>query len=164
MAPYHTGSRARRIQENAVERPSPPENLRPATIADHDFRRELQPGEIFGDTLRPHAVRVHCEKLALGKLKQVSGLATWRRAGIQHSHSVANIQKRAGPLSARVLHRDLACCKTREPFDPARLFEQYRFLSEPLRGNSGLIQFLQIGSCGESSPVYPQNHGRMSVR
>src|SRR5438034_9000508 len=114
MAPYHTGSRARRIQENAVERPSPPENLRPATIADHDFRRELQPGEIFGDTLRPHAVRVHCEKLALGKLEQVSGLATWRRAGIEHSHSVANIQKGTGLLSARVLHRDLARSKTRE--------------------------------------------------
>src|SRR5207247_10325319 len=101
MAPYHTRSRARRIQENAVERPSPQENLRPATIADHDFRRELQSGEIFGDTLRPHAVRVHCEKLALGKLTQVSGLATWRRARIEHSHSAANIPKGTGPLTAR---------------------------------------------------------------
>jgi hypothetical protein len=106
MAPHHARSRARRIQKNAVERPPSPENLRLATIADHDFRRELQSGEIFGDSLRPRTVRVHCEKLALGKLEQVSGLSTWRRAGIQHSHSVANIQKRAGPLSAGVLHRD----------------------------------------------------------
>src|SRR5207247_3559028 len=111
------------------------------------FRRELQSGEIFGDTLRPHAVRVHCEKLALGKVKQVSGLATWRRAGIEHSHSVANIQKGTGPLSARVLHRDLARSKTREPLDPARLLEQHCILSEPSRGNFSLVQFLQICFC-----------------
>src|SRR5256886_69094 len=164
MAPNHARSRARRIQKNAVERPSPPKKLRLAAIADHDFRRELQSGEIFGDTLRPHAVRVDCEKLAFGKLKEVPGLATGRRARIQHSHPIANIQKRAGPLGARVLHRDLACSKTREPLDPTRLFEQDRILSERPRRHSGPVQFLQICFCGESPPVYPQNHGRMSVR
>src|SRR5439155_6767659 len=115
-------------------------------------------------TLRPHAVRVHCEKLALGKLEQVSGLATWRRAGIEHSHSVANIQKGTGLLSARVLHRDLARSKTREPLDPTRLFEQYRILSEPSRGNFSPVQFLQICLCRDSPPVYPQNHWRVSFR
>src|SRR6266853_312467 len=139
MAPHHARSRARRIQKNAIKGLPLPEILRLAAIADHDSRRELQSAEIFGDTLRPLAVRVDCEKLALGKLKQVSGLATWRCAGIQHAHSVANIQKRAGPLGARVLHRDLARSKTREPLDPARLLEQHRVLSEPSRGNSSRV-------------------------
>src|SRR5260221_3503189 len=78
MAPHHTGCRARRIQKNTIERPSPPETLGLAAIADHDFRRELQSGEIFGDTPRPHAVRVHRDKLALGKLEQVSGFPARR--------------------------------------------------------------------------------------
>src|SRR5258708_35481782 len=155
MAPHHARSRARRIQKNAIKGLPLAEILRLAAIVDHDSCRELQSGEIFGDTLRAHAVRVHCEKLALRKLKQVSGLATWRRACIKHSHSVANIPKRAGPLSARVLHRDLAGAKTREPFSPPRIPEQYRFLPEPLRGISAPIRVLARSSCGPSAPADP---------
>src|SRR2546430_17285245 len=100
MAPNHARSRARRIQKNAVERPSPPKKLRLAAIADHDFRRELQSGEIFGDTLRPHAVRVDCEKLAFGKLKEGPGLPTGPRAPIKHSQPFPTNQKRTAPLAA----------------------------------------------------------------
>src|SRR5436190_20961331 len=94
----------------------------------------------------------------------VPGLATGRRARIHDSHPIANIRKRAGLLGARVLHRDLARSKTREPLDPTRLFEQDRILSERPRRHSGPVQFLQICFCGESPPVYPQHDGRMSVR
>jgi len=54
----------------------------------------------------------HCKKLALGKLEQVSGLATWRRAGIQHPHPRREHPEMVLLAEPGILPRHLACRKS----------------------------------------------------
>src|SRR5580704_7457097 len=108
MAPDDAGGGARRIDQDAVERPAIPEAGRLARIADGDTRGALQPPQRVLDERGALCIDVERGDFAAAaeELEQVPGLAARGRAGIQDAHASVHIEQPGGQLRARILYRD----------------------------------------------------------
>src|SRR5580704_6597451 len=100
MTPDHSGGGARRIQQDALERPSVPEALRIAHIRLDQARGAPEASQVLAHPAEPH--RVDVERGDIGalteKLEQVTGLAARGGTSIEHAHARERFEKWRGEL------------------------------------------------------------------
>jgi len=106
MAAHHAAGGAGHIGENPVERPAIPPFIRLGGIPDQQLRGQFQTLQIFCDALQAFLVFVDRHHFYLCAFQHMRGLAARCGAGIQHAHTVVNIQQTRGVLRAGILHRN----------------------------------------------------------
>ncbi|MNX96948.1 hypothetical protein D3C86_1292930 [compost metagenome] len=163
----HAGGRARRVQQDALERFAIPPRLGVAAVGGDQFSAELEAFEVFANphqTLGFQVHRHHAGQLRLG-FEDVASLAARRAAGVEHPLAGCEVEQISGQLRGFVLHTDPAFGKPRQAAHVGGGFEDDAIAAVNARcgGDASVGQQAEISIAAVMAAVDPQNHRRMRV-
>src|SRR5579859_891967 len=116
MAPDHTERRARRVQQDAVERHPVPPIAGRTGIARHEFRAQAAALEVLPDAGQALWIDVECDEAREGRLAfgDQRRLAARCGAGVEDFLTGGKIQGKRDALRTQILHRDRALFEPRQ--------------------------------------------------
>lgn len=151
------------IGQNTIKRPAIPPSGSIRRIARYQLGFQFQALQVFFRTAQSASVTIHGHQVHISQLKNMAGLATWRAAGIQHTHAGGEIKQGGRPLRTCILHRDIALKKSGDTLDGDRLGQGHRAAAKKTCGYPGICQLLAVGFDAKVAAIDTQGHGRMLV-
>src|SRR5581483_5746875 len=100
----HARRRARRVDQHPIEGLAVPPRCEFAGVGAERSGAQPEAAEVFVHPFEPLRVEVEGDKLHVGKLENVRGLASWRCTGVQHTLARRQIEQGCGELCTCILY------------------------------------------------------------